>query len=443
MDYFKEEDFYKEAGSPTEYLLYCSYIFFQQSETEWGRDYDQFALVGNAEYPYIRLTRKRGQSHYPSGGSSKIAVDGSFARKSEKERDAECPKIAWGLAAEFLGKLRFDARQDDYVLAVSCEKMFSDYYGRYLTAYLDCHSSLKYENISKEQKELDFIESHITHMAECWEKSAPLKNYTILYEYAKNKVAAYEQFVLNKRNNILKTINPMKNSYSTEVREIFKKKYVKVFFLDDSIAEAAQEAISALICVKNANITISESNAHPGKTLTVQPKPMVLAEDCEKEVCICMDHFLANEVIGEMQPHNEAYFAGIENRIIERLDKAQATIDVCVAWFTNERLRDKLLEKQAQGIAVRVIIYKDGVNHNHGVDLSEIKHKEYRGERGGIMHEKYCVIDNVTTINGSYNWTLNAENKNDEDAVFHITDVDLASSYTRQFNAMWNRDENA
>lgn len=442
MDYFKEEEFYKEDGSPTEYLLYCSYIFLQQSETEWGRDYDQFALVGNAEYPYIRLTRKRGRSHFPSGGSSQIAIDGSFARKTDEERDAECPKIAWGFAAEFLGKLRFDSKQDDYVLAVPCDRMFEEYYDRYLRTYLDCHSSLKYEKVTKEQKELDFIDSHIAIMSEYWKKSAPLQKYSTLYDYTQIKVAEYEQFVLNRRSNILKLICPMKNSFSTEIREAFEKKYVKVFFLDDSVAEAAQEAVSALMCVKKANITISESKAHPGKTLSIQPKPMVSAEDCEKEVSVCMEHLLANEVVGEMQAHNEAYFAGIENKILERLDKAQATIDVCVAWFTNERLRDKLLKKQAQGIAVRVIIYKDGVNHAHGVDLSGIKHKEYRGERGGIMHEKFCVIDNVTTINGSYNWTLNAENKNDEDAAFHITDVDFASSFTRRFNAMWNRDGN-
>lgn len=87
-----------------------------------------------------------------------------------------------------------------------------------------------------------------------------------------------------------------------------------------------------------------------------------------------------------------------------------------------------------------LVIYKDGVNHSKGVDLSQLTHKEYRGERGGIMHEKFCVIDNVITISGSYNWTLNAENKNDEDASFRFEDHKFASKYTRRFNEMWNRD---
>jgi phosphatidylserine/phosphatidylglycerophosphate/cardiolipin synthase-like enzyme len=50
------------------------------------------------------------------------------------------------------------------------------------------------------------------------------------------------------------------------------------------------------------------------------------------------------------------------------------------------------------------------------------------------------VIDNVSTISGSYNWTLNAENKNDEDAQFVEMDVKNASAYTRRFNEMWERE---
>ena len=104
-------------------------------------------------------------------------------------------------------------------------------------------------------------------------------------------------------------------------------------------------------------------------------------------------------------------------------------------------LRDKLLEKSKEGVAVRVIIYKDCVNRTRGVDLSGLNHKEYRGKRGGVLHDKFCVIDNVHTISGSYNWTLNAEHKNDEDAAFHFEDYTFASSYTKRFNQIWKRDD--
>ena len=168
---------------------------------------------------------------------------------------------------------------------------------------------------------------------------------------------------------------------------------------------------------------------------------MVTAEYCEKEIHEALNSFFLNVTYGKMQGNNEAYFADIEKRILLALDNARATIDVCVAWFTNVKLRNKLIEKQKEGIAVRVIRYHDGVNSSKGVDLSELDHKEVKGERGGLFHDKFCVIDNVHTICGSYNWTLNAENKNDEDAAFHFEDYKLASTYTRRFNEIWRRGE--
>ena len=168
---------------------------------------------------------------------------------------------------------------------------------------------------------------------------------------------------------------------------------------------------------------------------------MVDANECEREIDVALNLFFSNVTVGNMQPHNDAYFAGIEKRILDLLDNAISTIIVCVAWFTNPKLRDKLLQKQAEGIDVRVIIYKDGVNHNKGVDLTGLKHKECRSEKGGIMHEKFCVIDNVHTVSGSYNWTMNAENRNDEDAAFQLEDYKFASKFTREFNDKWNKDE--
>lgn len=144
----------------------------------------------------------------------------------------------------------------------------------------------------------------------------------------------------------------------------------------------------------------------------------------------------------KIHTRNEAKFVEIESRIMDYLNMANASIDVCVAWFTINELRDKLLEKSNKGVKVRVIIFKDGVNHRKGVDLTGLNHKEYRGERGGIMHNKFCVIDNVHTICGSYNWTRNAEDKNDEDAAFHFEDYKFASEYTKRFNQMWERDGN-
>lgn len=440
MDYYSEEEFYKDNGWPTERLDYCDYIFYIDNETEYGPDYDQFALVVNATYPYIRLTKKRGRCHFPCGLSDSPAPESTYAQKTEIERNLECPKIAWGIAAVFLANLRYDNNQKDYVLLKDQDVLFKEYYEKYWDLYKSLHSGLGQSHISNEQKELDFQLDHLGIIRQFWDKSEPLEKYAVLYKYACEIERQYEEYVNNRRHSIEIELMKKNNRFYTEVREIFDKSYVKVYFLDDTIVSSAKTVVEALNSVRKVNITDSKSNAHPGKTLTVYQKPMVDARDCEKDVIVGLNLFFSNVTVGNMQPHNDAYFAGIEKQILEVLDKALTTIIVCVAWFTNTKLRDKLIEKQKDGIDVRIIVYNDGVNHSKGVDLSELNHKEYRGERGGIMHEKFCVVDNVHTVCGSYNWTLNAENKNDEDASVHLEDYKFASKYTKRFNEIWKRD---
>ena len=191
--------------------------------------------------------------------------------------------------------------------------------------------------------------------------------------------------------------------------------------------------------IKKVNITSSTSIAHKGDTLTVYPKPMIDGKTLEKSVSILLDKYLSGVHEETIDIVSNVHFNAIESKILFALDEAKATIDLCIAWFTNDKLRDKLLEKQNEGCVVRVIRYKDGVNKSKGVDLEGIEHIEIRGERYGIMHRKFCIIDNQTVLDGSYNWTINAETKNDEDINVHRKALDLASSYTKEFNRMWNK----
>ena len=121
-------------------------------------------------------------------------------------------------------------------------------------------------------------------------------------------------------------------------------------------------------------------------------------------------------VIDNRQPVvNQAHFNEIQDQILAELDKAEVSIWVVIAWFTNDVLFNKLLEKLKNGVDVRVAMFDDGVNRKHGVDISQLPHTLIkRGQRGGLMHDKFCVIDNQVVITGSYNWTTNAEFRNDE-----------------------------
>jgi len=63
----------------------------------------------------------------------------------------------------------------------------------------------------------------------------------------------------------------------------------------------------------------------------------------------------------------------------------------------------------------------------HGIDLSPFNSIKMSGERGSIMHHKFCIIDNQIVFTGCFNWTNNAENKNNENIQITIDDNALAS----------------
>lgn len=68
------------------------------------------------------------------------------------------------------------------------------------------------------------------------------------------------------------------------------------------------------------------------------------------------DIIIGGGIINKTKPIvNEAYFRDIEKRILDALDDAKVSIIVAMGWFTNETLRDKLLEKQAEGVEIKIV----------------------------------------------------------------------------------------
>lgn len=131
------------------------------------------------------------------------------------------------------------------------------------------------------------------------------------------------------------------------------------------------------------------------------------------------------------------HFSNIKGEIIGNLKKATREIKVAVAWFTDEDLLRTLSQKAEQGIAVHLVISDSKENF-----YNASKFKEFLRCGGCIyvsspkfLHNKFCIIDDSIVINGSYNWTYNAQ-KNEENIVvvnlFNDSEEDL--KFLRAFN---------
>lgn len=136
----------------------------------------------------------------------------------------------------------------------------------------------------------------------------------------------------------------------------------------------------------------------------------------------------------------EVHFENIRNQILEQLELAKSEILVAVYWFTNHELFNKLIEKKENGLNVQLIIHNDYIN-NRETGLSfqsfiDIGGEFYFSDSYNPMHNKFCVIDRKTVINGSYNWTYYAENKNRENILIIENDSDISTKFKDEFRRL-------
>lgn len=139
----------------------------------------------------------------------------------------------------------------------------------------------------------------------------------------------------------------------------------------------------------------------------------------------------------------KSYFSGKDNLqsvIIDELDKAQKNIFVAVAWFTNKRLFNKLLEKQKQGVLVELVTANHEINDTYGNDFDLINQLGgcflKVGDDHNLMHNKFCIIDYQKVINGSYNWTNKANNSNNENISIVSGNTNYVNDFINEFESL-------
>lgn len=138
----------------------------------------------------------------------------------------------------------------------------------------------------------------------------------------------------------------------------------------------------------------------------------------------------------------EALFEDIAERILLELEQAEQSIYIAVAWFTNRTLFNTLIEKSKEGVTVQLMLSNDHINQQSYIDYSQLNIADSAAYLIGdgkkdLMHNKFCVIDSDTVINGSYNWSYKAE-KNHENILITKGDSVLAEQFIKQFKKIRN-----
>lgn len=136
-----------------------------------------------------------------------------------------------------------------------------------------------------------------------------------------------------------------------------------------------------------------------------------------------------------MENNTEVIFDNIEQRILKEIQEAHYAIFVSVAWFTNKKLFQALLEKAKNNCYVSIIIQLDEINSQCGIDYSQIQVGRSEcfmiSKEAELLHDKFCIIDFRKVITGSYNWTYKAAHNSEN--ILILNDPSVATQYITRF----------
>lgn len=113
----------------------------------------------------------------------------------------------------------------------------------------------------------------------------------------------------------------------------------------------------------------------------------------------------------------------IKQRIISEINNSITKIHVAMAWFTDRDIANSIIEAKNRNVFVDIILSSNSNNETVKKmfqDANVSVHAFNTGDERGIMHHKFCLIDDKISINGSYNYSYNASNNNVEN--IHVSD---------------------
>ncbi len=137
-------------------------------------------------------------------------------------------------------------------------------------------------------------------------------------------------------------------------------------------------------------------------------------------------------------PFDQIYTGGIENKLIEKIDNAKSSIEVAVFEFDIESVAQALIRAKNRGVDVKVVY-----DNEHTADDPQINELIKAGietvpdNRSAYMHNKFFVFDNICVWTGSFNISMNAAYRNNENAFYFCSDK-AAKNYSTEFTEMFS-----
>ncbi len=135
-----------------------------------------------------------------------------------------------------------------------------------------------------------------------------------------------------------------------------------------------------------------------------------------------------------------------ETALVNFIDSAQKSIHCALFELDLPSVQQKLLEKQAEGIAAGMGSKSGKMDNAEKIDVKMVTDDGYleqfnysfvKADKSGLMHNKFCVVDGNKVATGSMNPTNNDAHKNNNNFLIIDSPI-LSNNYEEEFQEMWN-----
>ena len=195
----------------------------------------------------------------------------------------------------------------------------------------------------------------------------------------------------------------------------------------------------------SVNLTTTSLYQHNNNGLEVHSAKLAALFDVEFERLMTEglfgpgEHVVADPFVRVGNVAFQVYFSprsGARVALLDAVKRARASIRILAFALTDEELGEVLAAKHRHGLLVEAIL-DDCMISQHSL-YWDLRKKGMDIERDGnqaLMHHKVIIIDDQVVICGSYNYSMSAENGNNENMVI-IRSVGVAAQFRDEYERL-------
>ena len=128
----------------------------------------------------------------------------------------------------------------------------------------------------------------------------------------------------------------------------------------------------------------------------------------------------------------------IDRKLALKLVLAQKSIDAALHELDSDTVTHALLEAHRRGVTLRLVTETDYMDEHSILELQEAGIPVVNDAgRGGLMHNKFIIVDDRYVWTGSLNTTDNGAYKNNNNAIW-IDSPKLAENFSAEFQEMYD-----